>query len=77
MGKKELLFYLLNKTKPKKSKLEDQLLFVYKNRINKEKISYEIEKYFEFSESGITNEKREFDIVISLTSYPDRMKNYL
>ena len=49
------------------------ILFTYENGINKEKVSCEIEKYFKATESGVINEKREPEIILSLTSYPARM----
>ena len=49
------------------------ILFTYNNGINKEKVSCEIEKYFESNNLGITNEKRELELIVSLTSYPARM----
>ena len=49
------------------------ILFTYENGINKEKVSCEIEKYFKATESGVINEKRELELIVSLTSYPDRM----
>ena len=53
--------------------IRNNLLFLCKNGINKEKVSFEIEKFLNSSGSGITNKKREFELIVSLTSYPDRM----
>ena len=49
------------------------ILIVYKQGINKDKISFEIEKFLEFSKLGITTEKREPELIVSLTSYPARI----
>lgn len=63
---------IINRAKDSKN-IRNNLLFLYKNGINKEKVSFEIEKFLNSSESGITNEKREFELIVSLTSYPDRI----
>ena len=55
------------------NKFKNDILYLYKRGINKEKISFEIEKFLNYSESGITNEKREPEIILSLTSYPARI----
>ena len=49
------------------------VLFTYKKGINKEKVSYEIEIFFESSEFGIIDKKQKQELIVSLTSYPDRM----
>ena len=54
-------------------KFKNDILFTYSRGINKEKISYEIENFLNSSELGIIKEKRELELIISLTSYPDRM----
>ncbi len=54
-------------------RFKNDMLFTFKYGINKEKVSNKIEKYLESNEIGITNEKREPEIIVSLTSYPDRM----
>ena len=54
-------------------RFKKDILRTYREGINKEKVSFEIEKYFESQELGITNEKREPELIVSLTSYPDRM----
>ncbi len=41
--------------------------------INKEKINYELERWAYKKEQGICNEKRATQIIVSLTSYPERM----
>ncbi len=62
-----------------KNKLEllnNKMLFIWKleqiyaSGINKEKVNYEIEN---FETLGVTEEKREKKLIVSLTSYPDRM----
>ena len=70
--------FVKNNLKFEKSKLnfekfKKDILFTYKRGINKEKISYEIEKYFDSCELGIKDEKRNFELIVSLTSYPARM----
>ena len=62
-----------NKKTSDLDKFKNKLLFTYENGINKEKISSKIEKYLESNELGITNEKRTPELIVSLTSYPDRM----
>ena len=42
--------------------INNKFLFTYNRGINKEKISYEIEKYFELFELGITDKKREHEL---------------
>ena len=69
--KKELFSMFLDKLKDLNEL--SKVFFVYKRGINKEKLSYEMENYFESSELGITDEKREPELIVSLTSYPDRM----
>ena len=54
-------------------KLKKDILFVYKKGINKEKISCEIENFFESLESGIIDKKRNPELIVSLTSYPARI----
>ncbi|MBR0519139.1 hypothetical protein IJJ97_05050 [bacterium] len=54
-------------------KFKSDIQFVYNRGINKEKISYEIEKFLNSSELGITKEEREFELIVSLTSYPARI----
>ena len=49
------------------------VLFTYKKGINKEKVSYEIENFFDSSEFGIIDKKQKQELIVSLTSYPDRM----
>lgn len=52
-----------------KKELND-IKFILYNGINKEKISYQIER---FKENGISTTKRTPQIIVSLTSYPERM----
>ena len=54
-------------------KFKNDVLYSFKRGINKEKVSCKIEKFLNSSELGITNEKREPELIVSLTSYPDRM----
>ena len=54
-------------------KFKYDVLFTYRRGINKEKVSYDIENFFDSSDSGITNEQRKNEIIVSLTSYPARM----
>ena len=49
------------------------VLFTYKKGINKEKVSYEIENFFDSSEFGIIDKKQKQELIISLTSYIGRM----
>ncbi len=51
-------------------KFKRDILYIYNRGINKEKLSCEIEK---FSKIGITDKKREFELIVSLTSYPERI----
>ena len=62
-----------NKKTTDLNKFKNDILYLYNRGINKEKVSCKIEKYLEFNELGITNEKREPELIVSLTSYPDRM----
>ena len=66
-------FEKLNKKVIDLEKFKSDIQFVYNRGINKEKISYEIDKFFNSSESGITDEKRELELIVSLTSYPARI----
>ena len=66
-------FEKLNKKIADLEKFKNDIRFVYNRGINKEKVSHEIEKFFESSELGIIDEKRELEIIVSLTSYPDRI----
>ena len=63
--KREVRYLNENLTKIMKEKE-----FVEKRGINKEKIASKIEL---FREKGVTNEKRETKLIVSLTSYPERM----
>lgn len=47
-----------------------KLIYIHTHGINKDQLNYEIEN---FDELGITKEKRDKKIIVSLTSYPDRM----
>ncbi len=49
------------------------ILCTYREGINKEKVSFEIEKFFKSSKLGISTEKREPEFIVSLTSYPARI----
>ena len=66
-------FEKLNKRIVDLENFKRNILRTYREGINKEKISFEIEKYFESSAFGITTEKREPELIVSLTSYPARI----
>ena len=51
-------------------KIIDRLNFILTNGINKEQLSYEIER---FSDYGINSQTRTPKIIVSLTSFPERM----
>ncbi|MBF4468083.1 MAG: glycosyltransferase [Methanobrevibacter arboriphilus] len=70
----ESLYSRLEKQKKKIKKLEEKIKKqskIYKIKsINKEKISWQIEK---FGDLGIIKKKRNPKLIVSLTSYPDRI----
>ena len=66
-------FEKLNKKVIDLEKFKSDIEFIYNRGINKEKISFEIKQFLEFYKSGITDEKREYEIIVSLTSYPERI----
>ena len=81
-GKREFLSFCFSSVKRIKKienelcnlrKFKNDVLYLYKRGINKEKLSYDMEKYFESSELGVSNEKKEYELILSLTSYSARM----
>ena len=60
----------LEETKKKLKTVENYFKLKKNNSINKEKILFQIEK---LKNSGITEEKRDTQLVVSLTSFPDRI----
>ena len=49
-------------------RFKNDILRTYREGINKEKVSFEIEKFLKYYELGITDEKRELELIVSLTS---------
>ena len=66
-------FEKLNKRIVDLENFKRNILRTYREGINKEKVSFEIEKFFKSSKLGISTEKREPELIVSLTSYPDRI----
>ena len=66
-------FEKLNRRIANLENFKRNILITYKEGLNKDKISFEIEKFLKSFELGITDEKREPNLIVSLTSYPDRI----
>ena len=66
-------FEKLNRRIANLENFKRNILITYKEGLNKDKISFEIEKFLESSKLGISSEKREPELIVSLTSYPARI----